>query len=524
MSDTLRFFIPISKVDKEQRTVAGWATTETIDKQNEIVDYGASKVAFSEWKGNVREMHEAKAVGKALEVLPEDKERKLYVKAYISKGAEDTWQKCLDGTLTGFSIGGQTVDKVIQLVKDTETHAARTVTRITKYKLNELSLVDNPANPDAEFQLVKMDKATGMLHQTAVLEDGKKVIMTEAQDHLGEEVREHREKADGLAKKILTEEELTNLPDDDFGVIRRYTSPQGTSVKERLFAMPDKVHAHAAIRKVVGYPLSDEEREAVHMKARELLGTSHKESDCVLCKTQIKKEGENDTMEQKQLEDLMGKLSDLVAKFDTLIKAWEGAHAPVAGAKATPAESGANPTDAAAVSQSGAEKPGAADSVQTQDPKGEYPAKGPVKAMPAALAAALKDKEDEKDGEEGKDKTEKANMSAPDSAGNRTQETPAVPAETGKAPGEVKAKEGEGTASSPEKAGDPGDSSVQTQDPKGVYPATGPVKAADTTKAHDEKEDGEEDAEDKEKKPEHVMEMAAKSDEPTDIKKVRSEE
>ena len=519
MSDTLRFFIPISKVDKEQRTVAGWATTETIDKQNEIVDYGASKVAFSEWKGNVREMHEAKAVGKALEVLPEDKERKLYVKAYISKGAEDTWQKCLDGTLTGFSIGGQTVDKVIQLVKDTETKAARTVTRITKYKLNELSLVDNPANPDAEFQLVKMDKATGMLHQTAVLEDGKKVIMTEAQDHLGEEVREHREKADGLAKKILTEEELTNLPDDDFGVIRRYTSPQGTSVKERLFAMPDKVHAHAAIRKVVGYPLSDEERTEVHTKAKEVLGTSHKESNCVLCKTQIEKEGENDKMEQKQLEDLMGKLSDLVAKFDTLIKAWEGAHAPVAGAKATPAESGANPTDAPAVNPSSPEKAGAADGAQTQDSKGEYPAKGPVKAMPAALAAALKDKEDEKDGEEGKDTTEKADMSKPDSAGVKTQDTPAVPAETGKAPGEVKAKEGEGSASSPEKAGDPGDGSVQTQDPKGAYPAAGPVKAmpAAVAAAIADKEDGEEDAEDKEKKPE--LEMAAKSDTPTDIKK-----
>src|SRR3989337_4586164 len=160
MSDSMnfRFFVQIEKVDKEQRTVAGWATTETLDKQGEIVDYGASKAAFGEWKGNVREMHEAKAVGKAIEILPEDKERRVYVKAYISKGAEDTWQKCIDGTLTGFSIGGQTVDKMIQLVKDTDTHAARTVTRITKYKLNELSLVDNPANPDAQFELVKMDK------------------------------------------------------------------------------------------------------------------------------------------------------------------------------------------------------------------------------------------------------------------------------------------------------------------------------------------------------------------------------
>jgi hypothetical protein len=498
MADMLRFFVPIEKVDKEARTVSGWATTETIDKQGEIVDYGASKAAFAEWRGNIREMHEPKAVGKSLEALADDKERKVYVKAHISKGAEDTWQKCLDGTLTGFSIGGQTIDKMVQLVKDAETKAARTVTRITKYRLNELSLVDNPANPDAQFQLVKMDTATGTLHQTAVVEDSKKIVMTEAQDHLGEEVREHREKADGLAKKVLTEQDISNLPDDDFGVVRRYSSPQGTAVKERLFAMPDKVHAFSALKKVVGYPLSDEEREEVHKKAAGILGTSHKQDECTLCKTHIEKEGENTKMEQKQLEELLNKVAALVQQVETVIKAWEGAHAPVAGAKATPAESGANPTSAPAVSPSAPEKTGAADGVQAQDPKGAYPAEGPVKTADGSP-------------------TEKADMSKPDSAGVQTQETPAVPAVAGSPSGEVKAKDGEGTASSPAKAGDPGDGSVQTQDPAGSYPAAGPVKAAGVVAVT---EDGEEDK-DKDKKPMPAALAAAteKTDKPGDIQK-----
>jgi len=65
MGTRFRLLIPIEKIDKERRTVSGWATTESVDKQNEIVDYGASKKAFEDWHGNIREMHEPKAVGKA---------------------------------------------------------------------------------------------------------------------------------------------------------------------------------------------------------------------------------------------------------------------------------------------------------------------------------------------------------------------------------------------------------------------------------------------------------------------------
>ena len=56
------WYAPIVKVDTENRTVSGWATTEQIDKQNEVVDYLGSKDAFASWQGNIREMHEPKAV------------------------------------------------------------------------------------------------------------------------------------------------------------------------------------------------------------------------------------------------------------------------------------------------------------------------------------------------------------------------------------------------------------------------------------------------------------------------------
>ena len=62
MSD-LNLNIPISKIDEEQRIIGGWATVEELDKQGEITDYQASKKAFSNWEGNIREMHDPLGVG-----------------------------------------------------------------------------------------------------------------------------------------------------------------------------------------------------------------------------------------------------------------------------------------------------------------------------------------------------------------------------------------------------------------------------------------------------------------------------
>jgi hypothetical protein len=66
----------------------------------------------------------------------------VYVDAYISKGAQDTWEKILDGTLAGFSIGGKIVDSENEVNKAT----GKPVRFIKEYALVELSIVDSPAN------------------------------------------------------------------------------------------------------------------------------------------------------------------------------------------------------------------------------------------------------------------------------------------------------------------------------------------------------------------------------------------
>ena len=144
---------PIAKVDKEKRTVSGFATLDNVDRHGDVVTADASEKAFTRFRGNLREMHQPIAVGKVVSFKPQDFFDKdsgshfkgIYVDAYISKGAQDTWEKVLDGTLTGFSIGGNIVEASYE-PGDQEDN------RIIKdYELMELSLVDTPANPLANI-------------------------------------------------------------------------------------------------------------------------------------------------------------------------------------------------------------------------------------------------------------------------------------------------------------------------------------------------------------------------------------
>jgi hypothetical protein len=159
--ETFNLSFPIDFIKKEERIVSGIATADNIDKSGDIVEFEASLEAFKNWGGNIREMHAPIAVGKAISYEPIDittadgeKYKAIKVSAYISKGAQDTWEKILDGTLKAFSIGG----KVLEKIESTEKmFRGRPVNIIKQYSLGELSLVDNPANALAIVDIIKMD-------------------------------------------------------------------------------------------------------------------------------------------------------------------------------------------------------------------------------------------------------------------------------------------------------------------------------------------------------------------------------
>jgi len=157
--DSVRLSMPFSKVDVQRRIVSGFATLDNVDKQNDIVTTEASMKAFTKFRGNIREMHQPSAVGKMVSFKEDkyfDPETKkfysgVYVSAYVSKGAENTWEKVIDGTYTGFSIGGR-----MNKWDDAYDEKADVQIRVIKdYDLVELSLVDNPANQFASILSVE---------------------------------------------------------------------------------------------------------------------------------------------------------------------------------------------------------------------------------------------------------------------------------------------------------------------------------------------------------------------------------
>ena len=159
--NSIKLSMPIAKVDKEKRMVSGFATLDNIDKQSDIVPTDVSIKAFERFRGNLREMHMPIAVGRVMSFKSdkfynreEDKfYNGVYVDAYISKGAQDTWEKVLDGTLSGFSIGGSIKDSEDQY----DPQMDKSIRVIKDYDLHELSLVDNPANQFAN--IVSIQKA-----------------------------------------------------------------------------------------------------------------------------------------------------------------------------------------------------------------------------------------------------------------------------------------------------------------------------------------------------------------------------
>jgi flagellin-like hook-associated protein FlgL len=163
--NVINLSVPFTKVNREKRTVSGFATLDNVDQTGDVVTAESSLKAFESFRGNIREMHGSNAVGKMVSFRPEsfyDPKSKeffngVYVDAYISKGAQDTWEKVLDGTLSGFSIGG----KILESDNEVNKANGKTVRFIKNYELIELSIVDSPANELCN--ILSIQKVNGQL-------------------------------------------------------------------------------------------------------------------------------------------------------------------------------------------------------------------------------------------------------------------------------------------------------------------------------------------------------------------------
>jgi phage head maturation protease len=145
----MKVYIPIAKVNAESREVWGYASTEARDDQGEIIRRDALVAALGDYMkfANIREMHQLSAVGVAREAAVDD--RGLYIGAKIVD--DQAWQKIVEGVYKGYSIGGRVTQR--------DPADYKTITGLV---LNEISLVDRPANPEAVFDYWKASGAARM--------------------------------------------------------------------------------------------------------------------------------------------------------------------------------------------------------------------------------------------------------------------------------------------------------------------------------------------------------------------------
>jgi len=150
----MRLFGAITKVEPQDDgtvRVHGIATTEAVDDQGEIVRSAAMRAAIPDYMKfpALREMHQLSAAGTTLEAECGD-DGITRIVAHVVDPVAVT--KVKNSVYRGFSIGGRVTQR--------EAGAPKNITGLV---LNEISLVDRPANPEAIFDCWK---ATAMTTQT----------------------------------------------------------------------------------------------------------------------------------------------------------------------------------------------------------------------------------------------------------------------------------------------------------------------------------------------------------------------
>jgi phage head maturation protease len=144
--DTLnkQIYAEFTKRNDDEHIVEGWASSEALDSQGEVVKLEAIEKALPDYMkyANVRQMHQWSAVGKAVHASIDTAKKGLHLVAKIVD--KEAWEKVKEGVYNGFSIGGRILKRVDNIIEE--------------LTLNEISLVDRPANPEAVFTMVKIDE------------------------------------------------------------------------------------------------------------------------------------------------------------------------------------------------------------------------------------------------------------------------------------------------------------------------------------------------------------------------------
>ena len=179
---------PFTILKSNNLVIGGYASIEMVDKQNDLITLDALQEAVEKYMKitkfrNVMTNHSNVQVG---EVIPSyrDKTGKLYKTEVDDVGffvvikmrediekAKEVGREIRDGSLRSFSIGGQALEKRKKTHKEYGEY-----NEISKLELHEVTICEKGINPEAKFDILKMDKGDKMDAISKALEELNKTL------------------------------------------------------------------------------------------------------------------------------------------------------------------------------------------------------------------------------------------------------------------------------------------------------------------------------------------------------------
>lgn len=224
----------ILKEDKDT-VIAGYASVDVVDKQNDKITLGAIKEAADKFMKqdryrNVMITHSNVQVGEVVDQYTDSNGKVLKtgvddtgffvvikLRNDIEK-AKDVARDIRRGKLRSFSIGGQAINKTNKYDSDAGTYK-----EIDKLELHEITICEEGINPEAKFNIVKEDKNMSEIEKALsefneVMAELKETILKEEHDKDIESMDSMpKEEADTLEMEDVDDEETKADYDDDEG-------------------------------------------------------------------------------------------------------------------------------------------------------------------------------------------------------------------------------------------------------------------------------------------------------------------
>ena len=195
---------PFTILKSNNLVIGGYASIEMVDKQNDLITLDALQEAVEKYMKitkfrNVMTNHSNVQVG---EVIPSyrDKTGKLYKTEVDDVGffvvikmrediekAKEVGREIRDGSLRSFSIGGQALEKRKKSHKEYGEY-----NEISKLELHEVTICEKGINPEAKFDILKMDKGDKMNAISKALEELNKTLDAANSAYNNESIRKMR--------------------------------------------------------------------------------------------------------------------------------------------------------------------------------------------------------------------------------------------------------------------------------------------------------------------------------------------